>query len=148
LPFCKIVLKAKKPNNSGYPKTLKTLGDHLRKKRIDLGLLQTHVANMLSVSACTVYNWETNRFSPSLPYIPKIIKFIGYVPSEISTENIKTCRQLLGITQGFLATQIGVDPGTLAQWEMKKSKPSKEQTEKLNQFFSGNGERKAPKRKW
>jgi hypothetical protein len=43
LPFCQITLKALKPKGSEYPKELKTFGDHLRKKRLDLRLLRKEV---------------------------------------------------------------------------------------------------------
>jgi len=80
LPFCKVTLKAKKPNKSKYPETLKTLGDHIKKRRIDLGLPQTHVANMLGVQESTVFNWEHNLSQPSLAHFPKIYQFLGYKP--------------------------------------------------------------------
>jgi hypothetical protein len=40
LHFCEVTLTAKKPLSEAYPKTLKTLGDHLRKRRLDLNLFQ------------------------------------------------------------------------------------------------------------
>jgi transcriptional regulator with XRE-family HTH domain len=119
-----------------YPKHLKTLGDHLRKNRLDKKLLQREVGRQLGVEKDTVTNWETNRTSPSLSHIPKIIKFIGYIPWETSTENIKMSRQLLGISQEFLAKQIGVDPGTLARWETAKGAPSKKQWAMIDQFLA------------
>jgi DNA-binding XRE family transcriptional regulator len=80
LPFCHITLKAQKPLPSAYPQTLKTLGDHLRKRRLDLKLLQKEVAQRLGVGESSVYNWENNLTKPALRYIPKIVKFLGYVP--------------------------------------------------------------------
>ena len=136
LPFCKISLKAWKPPSSAYPKYLQTLGDHLRKNRLDQKLLQRDVGRLLGVDECTINKWETHRASPSLPYIPKIIKFIGYIPWEISAENIKRRRQLLGISQELLAKQIGVDPGTVARWEMGKGAPRKKLLRRLDQFFA------------
>jgi transcriptional regulator with XRE-family HTH domain len=57
---------------------LKTLGDHLRKRRLDLGLLQREVAQKLQVNQMTICNWEINRTSPQLRFIPRIITFLGY----------------------------------------------------------------------
>ncbi|MCH8217916.1 MAG: helix-turn-helix transcriptional regulator [Planctomycetes bacterium] len=56
-----------------------TIGDHLRKKRLDLGLSQPE-ATRLGVSDCTLRNWEKNHYSPKTKYLPKIIQFLGYTP--------------------------------------------------------------------
>ena len=39
-PFVKLTFRAKKPNRKPYPKELKTYGDHLKKRRLDLDLSQ------------------------------------------------------------------------------------------------------------
>jgi transcriptional regulator with XRE-family HTH domain len=127
LPFCQVSLKAKKPLPRTYPKELKTLGDHLRKKRLDLGLLQKDVAKILGVSQGTIYNWENNRTSPSLRAIPKIIEFLGYIPYDIQEktpgEELRLLRRTLGLSQEKLATKLGVDPSTLWRWEKGKRTP-------------------------
>jgi len=139
LPFCKVTLKAQKPLPSPYPKKLKTLGDHLRKRRLDLKLFQKEVAQRIGVEEATIWNWENNWSSPSLYYIPKIIEFLGYVPDCIKAktlgEKIVTSRRLLGITQKEFARHLGIDPSTLGRWEKDKSQPQKELLKKLNIFF-------------
>ena len=134
-----MTLRAQRLPAPAYPKTLKTLGDHLRKRRLDLKLLQRDVAQKLKVDEASVYNWESNRTRPSLSIIPKIIEFLGYIPFETSnspTEKIKTYRQLIGISQKSLAKQLRMDPGTVARWEKGKGRLSKELLEGLNQFFA------------
>jgi transcriptional regulator with XRE-family HTH domain len=135
LPFCHISLKGRKPLPKAYPKELKTPGDHLRKRRLDLKLLQKEVAEKLGVDEATIYNWENNRSSPKLHYIPKIIEFLGYVPfnGEPKTlgERIVNYRCLLGITQKELARQLVIDPSTLGRWERNKAKPQKGLLERL-----------------
>jgi len=49
LPFCRVALKAERPVLPFYPKSLKTLGDHFKKKRLDLKLLQKDVAKKIGV---------------------------------------------------------------------------------------------------
>ena len=140
MPFCKVTLKARKPVSAAYPKRLKTLGDHLRKRRLDLKLLQEEVAQKLGTSNTSIYNWENNRASPSLYSIPGIIKFLGYVPDfrQANTlgEKIVISRRLLGLTQKELAHRLGIDPSTLGRWERGKSTPSKKQLKKLNALFA------------
>jgi transcriptional regulator with XRE-family HTH domain len=61
---------------------LTTLGDHLRKARLDRGLRQDEVARELGVGYQTVSNWERNysRVGPRL--LPKVVAFLGYDPRE------------------------------------------------------------------
>jgi len=56
---------------------LRTLGDHLRKERLDRGLQQKDVASALSVDTDTIYNWENNRTVPARRMTDRIAKFIG-----------------------------------------------------------------------
>jgi len=123
-----------------YPKELKTLGDHLRKRRLELKLCQREVAQLLGVEKATIWNWENNYSSPYLYYIPRIIKFLGYVPFEDQAkslgEKILNYRRLLGITQKELANRLDIDPSTLARWEKNESKPKEKLFKKLNKFLS------------
>jgi DNA-binding XRE family transcriptional regulator len=78
LPFCSVVLVAKKPKSEAYPTSLDTLGDHLRKRRLNLGMLQRQVAEVLGVDTTTITNWEKNRCSPSARMLPRIWRFLGF----------------------------------------------------------------------
>ena len=69
--------------NPAYPAELNTLGDHLRKARLDRGLSQSDVARILKVAADTVTGWELNRFKPSNKHSRAIIEFLGYIPFEM-----------------------------------------------------------------
>ena len=127
LPFCHVSLTASRPLSTGYPQELKTLGDHLRKRRLDLGLPQSNVARLLGVDPESVSNWERGYCSPRLQFIPRVIEFLGYVPLPplrgALGENIVTLRRLLGLRQETLAHRLGVDPSTLAKWERGESRP-------------------------
>jgi transcriptional regulator with XRE-family HTH domain len=135
-----VTLRAQKPLSPAYPATLITLGDHLRKRRLDLKLLQRDVAREIGVDKTTIHNWETNKTKPDLYIIPKLIEFIGYSPLYISIkgigEQIKVYRKVLGITQKCLAKQLGIDPTTLAKWERGKGRPSKGFLEEVSRLFA------------
>jgi len=119
LPICHIVLKALKPERKPYPKELKTYGDHLRKKRLDLNLSQPQVAKIICVTTDTITNWELNRVTPTISQIPKIISFLKYTP--ILNENeIKNYRIQKGISQLELAKILQIDPTTLSRIERAK----------------------------
>jgi transcriptional regulator with XRE-family HTH domain len=139
LPFCKVTLKGQKPLSPFYPKALKTLGDHIRKKRLDLGLLQREVAQKIGTSETSIHNWERGHTTPSLNFMPGILRFLGYTPFEKDAaslaENIKAYRRAFGLSQKALAKQLKIDPTTLARWEKEKGRPSKEFLQTLVDFF-------------
>jgi len=72
-----IEIPLEKQQVPGYPTNPVTIGDHIRKRRIDLGLLQREVADIIGVTESSVWNWE-HGVEPEQHYNPKIIKFLGY----------------------------------------------------------------------
>jgi transcriptional regulator with XRE-family HTH domain len=121
---------AKIPPSRAYPVSLTTLGDHIRKRRLDLKLLQKDVARMLGVDTMTVNNWERNRCQPKLYLTQKIVQFLGYTPFSTTekptiSEAIKAYRLNHGLSQKKMAGLLGIDPTTLARWEKGKATPSK-----------------------
>ena len=116
LPICNVVLSAPKPDRKPYPKELKTYGDHLRKKRLDLNLSQSQVAKIINVTTDSITNWELNRNEPNLNQIPKIVSFLCYSP--IITENPLTKYRLeRGLSQKKFAEILEIDPTTLSRLE-------------------------------
>jgi transcriptional regulator with XRE-family HTH domain len=77
LPFCGVTLRGRKPYPPAYPRELRTVGDRLRKRRLDLGLRQKDVARMLGVDEMTVNNWERKRTKPADRMLPKVKLFLG-----------------------------------------------------------------------
>lgn len=143
LPYCKVALRAQKPLSGAYPSQLKALGDHIRKRRLDLKITQEELAEKLGTTACSVHNWEKNRSDPSLAFIPKIIRFLGYVPYDISNldfgKKIAARRRFLGLSQKDLARILGVDPCTIRSWEKGSHRPMKKLMKKLAAFFARSG---------
>jgi DNA-binding XRE family transcriptional regulator len=76
LPFCHFTTTAEKPKDFRYPSRIKTLGDRLRARRLDLGLEQKRVARLLGVSEDTVCYWENNRVKPSRRLGAKVKNFL------------------------------------------------------------------------
>jgi transcriptional regulator with XRE-family HTH domain len=118
---------------------LKTIGDHIKKRRLDLKLLQREVAERFGVDETTVQFWENNRVKPSLALTPKIIEFLGYDPlgaKPISLgEKIRHFRRLHGLSQKRLADILGIDKTTLAGWERREHQPTKRFFNRLNSFL-------------
>jgi DNA-binding transcriptional regulator YiaG len=55
----------------------KTLGEHLRRKRVDLRLTNVQVAAMLNVAYQTIERWEHNRNPTRLKNQAKILAFLS-----------------------------------------------------------------------
>ena len=138
LPFCHAELRASKPKSCHYPKLLNTLGDHIRSRRLDLSLFQSRVAEEIGVDEATIHNWESNKSSPAIRYIPAILRFLGYnpfPPAQTLPERLATVRKMLGMSQRNLAETLGVDPGTLQGWEAGQHKLSRSNVELVERFL-------------
>ena len=132
------MLKTPKPNPA-YPKVLNTLGDHMKKRRYELGLRQIDAGKQIEVTADTILNWETNACPPSIRYMPGIIAFLGYdpyPPPQTLGEQIVARRRWLGLSRKRLAKKLGVDEGALARWEKGVSRPTGSQFEIVEHFLN------------
>ncbi len=63
----------------------KTIGEHLKKRRLDLGLDQQQVADRMGVIWNSVSNWERGIYRPSKRAMPNLIAFLGYDPRREKT---------------------------------------------------------------
>lgn len=124
MPFCRVSLKAARP--SKILQNPHTSGDHIKKRRLELGLFQKDFAQTLGVDESTITNWEKNHTNPMLRLLPKIIEFLGYEPSVGNRDTLGgkllRYRKSRGVTQKELAKQIVIDPTTLSRIERGKGK--------------------------
>jgi transcriptional regulator with XRE-family HTH domain len=110
----------------GYPANPKTIGEAIRKRRLDLNLRQIDVAAIIDCDEITVVNWEKGHRTPRLNHLPGIIRFLGYNPlpgGNTIGERIVANRKSRGLTQKEFAHELGVDPSTLAKWERGEREP-------------------------
>ncbi|HVX52568.1 MAG TPA: helix-turn-helix transcriptional regulator [Chitinophagaceae bacterium] len=127
------------PKAKGYPHHPKTIGEHIRKVRMDKGLLQAEVAAVLGVTEQCVTNWENGNGEPQIRYMPQIISFLGYYPLlsdlEIFGNKIKFYRQEKGLSHKRFAKLIGVDAGTISSWENGKNRPLRKHLKTLEDIM-------------
>jgi DNA-binding transcriptional regulator YiaG len=66
-----------------YPANPKTLGEHIRKRRIDLHMSMTQLANALElgVSKAAIEKWENNQNCPTKENRRRIVEFLGFDPA-------------------------------------------------------------------
>ena len=139
LPFCHVTLKGQKPLPHGYPAQPKTLGDQLRKKRMDLGLSQRALASQLGVSRTSIENWEGNEVKPARWMMTRIKEFLGLQISQTPAsfaERLTTYRRGLGVSQEALARMIGVHKTTVVRWETGRRHPSKARLQKIGALLT------------
>jgi transcriptional regulator with XRE-family HTH domain len=120
VPFCHgvpLTVKARKPKD--YSDTPQTLGEHLKKRRRELGLLQREAGERLGVTKETVANWEKDKTKPVPSQFAPVIAFLGYDPCpEPNTlaERVEAKRRELGVTFEQVAGCLGWDPGSLSRY--------------------------------
>jgi transcriptional regulator with XRE-family HTH domain len=56
----------------GYPIRPRTIGEKLKKKRLDMGLFQKDIAKILNVDVNTITNWEIGRHKPCKEFLRKV----------------------------------------------------------------------------
>lgn len=121
LQFTHISLKSLIPKP--YDFEPKTLGEHIRKKRLKMGLTQKEVAKLLDVNTWTILNWEKGHTEPPIGSIPAIVRFLGYDPypqPESLSQHLLAKRREKGWSIKEAAEAIGVDPCTWGNWERGK----------------------------
>ena len=129
LPFCHVRLQSKKPKDREYPEAIRTVGDAIRARRLDLELLQKDVARIIGCDEMSIVNWEKNHTKPHINCMAAIIQFLGHNPfpkGDTLAEQIVNHRKAGGMTQKVFARLLGVDPSTLARWERGERKPTGE----------------------
>jgi len=62
------------------PTEPKTIGDHLKRRRLALHLFQSDLAKLFGVDIMSIGNWENNSYDPSGANRKRIIAWFGYDP--------------------------------------------------------------------
>jgi len=75
-PKLKLTIIRSKKLPKDYLMRPKTLGQKIRKHRMDLGLFQKDVARFVGVVTDTVTLWEKRRKEPSKRYLKRIEQFL------------------------------------------------------------------------
>jgi transcriptional regulator with XRE-family HTH domain len=104
-----------------------TIGEKLRNRRLELGLLQRDVAKIIGVDECSIYLWEQGKGNPRVYYYPKIIGFLTYFPFQIDLSGLSGriiyYRYINGLSPKEFGLLINVDASTIRAWE-KQINPS------------------------
>jgi transcriptional regulator with XRE-family HTH domain len=121
----------------GYPTNPLTIGDHIRKRRMDLGLLQREVAELIGVTESSVWNWE-HGVEPEQHYNPKIIKFLGYIPFDCPDDTVGRLawyKRTNGLTLNELGQQMQRHPDQLQEWLSGTRFPFRKSRDRIELFL-------------
>lgn len=166
LPFCDRIVNVPRKDISPVwtrsfpaPKQPQTIGQHLRKKRFELGIRQAEAARQLRVSKRTLGLWECDRTYPTWSFQPRVIAYLGYDPftdpalgrpkgNEASGvaflssgvplslgQHIAKRRMELKKTRKKCAEELGVSVKTLWSWETNRHQPSTVLRERIVGFL-------------
>lgn len=136
LQYAPIRLKALKPKETDSQP--KTLGQHLRRRRIELGLTQKQAAAALGLSPFTVLNLEKDRTEAPITAYPVLIRWLGYGPfpaPKTLQERMRAARRNKGWTIAKAAARLGIDPATWGDWERTGRVAWERNTTRLQAFL-------------
>jgi transcriptional regulator with XRE-family HTH domain len=98
---------------------------------------------MLGVKPATYGRWERDQKRPAIKLVPRVLTLLGPEPSatqnSLPGERLVSARQLLGLTQAGLAEKLGVDRGTIGDWERGVRLPSEERLAAVEALLSPDG---------
>ena len=93
------------------------MGQHLR---------QIDVARIMGANAWTYITWEKHEAEPTGKFVPRIIEWLGYDPfpvGETFGEKLSWKRKKAGLTRQELADRLGLNYGSVKQWERDVCRP-------------------------
>jgi transcriptional regulator with XRE-family HTH domain len=95
------------------------LGEHLKKRRRELGLLHREAAEMMGIQRDTYVNWEKDKTKPVASQFRPVVAFLGYDPTpalQSLKERFEARRRALGMTFSQAALHLGWDTGSLTRY--------------------------------
>ena len=120
IPFCDTpTLTFAKPKRH-YHLALVTFGDHLLKRRLDLGQNRKFAASLIGVDPESLKNWEGGKTEPAVGFFPRLISYLGYNPLPEGFgrgARIRRARISRGLSRKALADSVGVDEATVKRME-------------------------------
>jgi transcriptional regulator with XRE-family HTH domain len=155
LPFCERVVSVPRvkylpSRNRGIPvpREPKTIGEHLRKRRLELGIFQSKAACLLGVSTVTLSRWECDKVYPTWPQQPAVATYLGFdpftnptlgspkgnetqgvdflspeAPANLGHAIIRHC-MIVRKTRHQIAKELGLSPKTVWNWQVGRRQPS------------------------
>ena len=120
LPFCHVHLRACRP----LPELLRTPpttpGEHLKRRRFDLGHTQAQAAEEIGVGLTAVCRWENEGAPPFPRSLPAFERYLGYLLAPTSVElgeRLRAWREKERMSRTEAARRLGIAGKTLSNLE-------------------------------
>jgi transcriptional regulator with XRE-family HTH domain len=118
---------------------LNALGDHLRRRRLNLGQTQRTLASALGVRTETIRLWGSGSAKPLPRHFGRIVEFLGTDPDpagESLGARLRAVGRRAGLTQAELAAALGLDEGTLIDLGAGRRRTSRRVAEAIAAFLA------------
>lgn len=105
----------------------KTVGDHLYKRRLELGLSQSAAGARCGVHRNAYRDYETDKWLPDHRTMPKMIEFLGFLPwPDQPAAQLHLGRRALGLATIVFERRYHVSRYRLCLWEAGEEKIDEE----------------------
>ena len=120
MPFCHVKLRACRP----LPEILRTPpttpGEHLKRRRFELGHTQAQAAKEIGVGLTAIWRWENEGAPPHPRVLPALERYLGYPLAPTTAElgeRIRAWREKEGLSRSEAARRLGIAGKTLGNLE-------------------------------
>jgi len=101
----------------------RTVGEHLYKRRLELGLSQSAAGAKVGVRRNAYRDYETDNWLPDHRTMPKVIRFLGFLPWPAEPDaQLHICRRALGLAAIVFEQRFHVSRYRLCLWETGRAK--------------------------
>ena len=120
MPFCHVRLRACQPLPEILQVPPKTPGDHLKRRRFELGHTQEQAAKLIGIHPTTVWKWERDGAPPHPNALPGLERYLGFSLAPSGTEpgdRVQAWRKQHHLSIIHAAARSGIAANTLAKLE-------------------------------
>lgn len=105
----------------------RSIGEHIKKRRMDLKLLQREAADRMGISPTTLCYWESSGRRPEAHHLRAVHAFLGldpYPAPDSMMTRLAAFRNRNAMSAEDLARILGIKSTTLARWERGATSPT------------------------